>query len=98
MGQEGALRFHDRDFTLVALRETRKVWAEKFLGMGPTREEADHFRLYRSCLAALGVKIQSESAKSFTCQECFGGDGLTIFRINSIAAPVRINVRVKTGL
>ena len=103
MDQEGALQFDDRDFTLVALRETRKVWAEKFLGVGPTREEGDHFRLYRSCQAALGVKIQSESAKSFTCQECFDVADPPAERVKDLShqldsGAVLINVRVKVGL
>ena len=41
--------FDDRDFALADQNETRKIWAEKYLEMGPAKQDAEHFALYRTC-------------------------------------------------
>jgi hypothetical protein len=34
--------FDERDFVLADRNETRKVWTGKFLGVAPSRAEAEH--------------------------------------------------------
>ena len=38
--------FDERDFVLADRNETRKVGTVKFLGIAPSRAEAEHFALY----------------------------------------------------
>jgi hypothetical protein len=59
------LRFDDRDFALADHNETRKIWAEKYLELEPNTAEAEHFALYRSCLAALTAKLTNEARTPF---------------------------------
>lgn len=53
--------FDDRDFALADQNETRKIWAEKYLEMGPAKQDAEHFALYRTCLSALIEKLTNEA-------------------------------------
>jgi hypothetical protein len=57
--------FDDRDFALADQNETRKIWAEKYLEIGPDAQEAEHFALYQTFQAALIKKLTTESPAPF---------------------------------
>jgi hypothetical protein len=57
--------FDDRDFALADQNETRKIWAEKYLELGPGTEEAEHFALYKTLQSVLIEKLTNETHSSF---------------------------------
>jgi hypothetical protein len=57
--------FDDRDFALADQNETRKIWAEKYLELGPGTEEAEHFALYKTLQSVLIEKLTNEAHTSF---------------------------------
>lgn len=57
--------FDDRDFALADQNEARKIWAEKYLELGPGTEEAEHFALYKTLQSVLIEKLTNEAHASF---------------------------------
>lgn len=63
--------FDERDFVLAEGNETRKIWAEKFLGIAPSRAEAEHFALYHFYASALTESFKRQAGASFVSGRSF---------------------------